>query len=175
MKIKAQILKPYTDKQRIDFIVENNHQQGYEIRETEIALEAWGYTTEEQEQKKREQIAKLSLTKREVFLALYRAKGITPEMVRGSIQDEEALIEFDYATEYYRFNPLIDIIGAQLGYTSDDLDYLFEHKELPQKEQTENYSHIGENEPEMEVTTNNDEYVNIEDINESTTDTTEQA
>lgn len=88
---------------------------------------------EEQKQKERERIAKLSLTKREVFLALYRAKGITPEMVRVSIQDEEALIEFDYATEYYRFNPLIDAIGEQLGYTPEDLDYLFINKELPEK------------------------------------------
>lgn len=58
MEIKAQLNKPYTDKQRVDFIVENNHKLGYEIRETEIALEAWGYTEEEKEQqeiKKRKQ------------------------------------------------------------------------------------------------------------------------
>jgi len=42
MEIKATLNKPYTDKQRIDFIVEENHQHGYEIRETETALEAWG-------------------------------------------------------------------------------------------------------------------------------------
>lgn len=83
----------------------------------------------------RERIGKLSLTKREVFLALFNAKGITPEQVRASITDTAALIEFDYATEYFRGNPLIDAIGAQLGYTSDDLDYLFENKVLPQKEE----------------------------------------
>lgn len=32
------------------------------------------------------------------------------------------------------------------------------------------YSHIGDNTDNMEVTTNNDEYVNIEDANENTTD-----
>ena len=47
MEIKATLNKPYTDKQRVDFIVQYNHQLGYEIRETEIALEAWGYTQEE--------------------------------------------------------------------------------------------------------------------------------
>ena len=54
MEIKAILNKPYTDKQRMDFIVEQNHQKGYEIKETETALEAWGYTEEEQAQKERE-------------------------------------------------------------------------------------------------------------------------
>lgn len=47
MEIKAELLKPYTERQRIDFIVEQNHRQGYEIRETETELQAWGYTEEE--------------------------------------------------------------------------------------------------------------------------------
>ena len=47
MEIKATLQKPYTEKERIDFIVEQNHQKGYEIRETETALEAWGYTEED--------------------------------------------------------------------------------------------------------------------------------
>ena len=47
MEIKATLNKPYTDKERIDFIVENNHRLGYEIKETEMALEAWGDTQEE--------------------------------------------------------------------------------------------------------------------------------
>lgn len=38
MEIKAILNKPYSDKQRADFIVENNHQKGYEIKETEEAL-----------------------------------------------------------------------------------------------------------------------------------------
>lgn len=47
MEIKAQLNKPYTDKQRIDFIVTYNHQQGYEIKETTTALEAWGLDSNE--------------------------------------------------------------------------------------------------------------------------------
>ena len=42
MEIKAILSKPYTEEQRMDFIVKQNHQNGYEIRETEEALEAWG-------------------------------------------------------------------------------------------------------------------------------------
>lgn len=89
---------------------------------------------EENELTQKIRISKLSLTKREVFLALYNAKGITPEEVRNQITDTKALIEFDYANEYYRGNPLIDTIGAVLGYSSDDLDYLFINKELPKNE-----------------------------------------
>ncbi len=83
------------------------------------------------EQEEREALNKLSLTKREVFLALYKDKGITPEQLKATITDPEALIEFEYATEYFRGNPLIDVLGKQLGYSSDDLDYLFTNGELP--------------------------------------------
>lgn len=48
MEIKATLEKPYTDKERMDFIVLYNHNLGYEIKETETALEAWGETDEEQ-------------------------------------------------------------------------------------------------------------------------------
>jgi hypothetical protein len=38
MEIKDKLDKPYTEKQRCDFIVKNNHQSGYEIKETDEAL-----------------------------------------------------------------------------------------------------------------------------------------
>lgn len=38
MEIKAKLNKPYTSKQRADFVVFNNHQKGYEIQETDEAL-----------------------------------------------------------------------------------------------------------------------------------------
>ena len=47
MEIKATLNKPYTEEQRIDFIIQQNRRLGYEIRETNSALEAWGYTEEE--------------------------------------------------------------------------------------------------------------------------------
>ena len=133
MEIKATLNKPYTNKQRIDFIVEQNHRQGYEIRETETELQAWGYTEEEKARKERERLNKLSLTKREVFLALYNDKGITPEAIKEYIKDPESLIEFEYANDYFRGNPLIDAIGQTLGYSTEQLDYLFEHKKFLQQ------------------------------------------
>jgi len=89
--------------------------------------EAW---EEKQAKQEAERIAKLSLTKREVFLAIYQDKGITPEQIRAQITDQGALIEFDYAEKYYRGNPLIDVLGSALGYTKEQLDYLFQEKHL---------------------------------------------
>jgi hypothetical protein len=54
MEIKATLNKPFTKEQKTDFIVCNNHQKGYDIKETDIALEAWGYTEEEEEQRKKD-------------------------------------------------------------------------------------------------------------------------
>ena len=73
-----------------------------------------------------ERIAQLSLTKREVFLALYADKGITPEQIRAELTDVAALIEFDFAERYFRGNTLIDLLGQKLGYTKQQLDTLFE-------------------------------------------------
>jgi hypothetical protein len=146
MEIKAE-LNNATEEQKLDFIVEYNHNQGYTIEqetasEEEIVdeegnittvytynLKAFGYTEEEINQQKREQISKLSLTKREVFLGLYQAKGVTPDMIKAQITDPQALIEFEYANDYYRGNPLIDAVGATLGITPKQLDKFFETKD----------------------------------------------
>lgn len=146
MEIKAE-LNNATEEQRLDFIVEHNHNQGYEIKqeiasEEEIVdeegntitvytynLKALGYTEEEFAQQERERIAQLKLTKREVFLGLFQAKGVTPDMIKAQIQDPQALIEFEYANDYYRGNPLIDTVGATLGITPEQLDKFFETKD----------------------------------------------
>ena len=88
--------------------------------------ESW---EEKQALKEKERIAKLSLTKREVFLGLYQAKGVTPDMIKAQITDPMALIEFEYANDYYRFNPLINVVGATLGITPEQLDKFFEFNE----------------------------------------------
>lgn len=82
---------------------------------------------EQAEARRQEYLSKKSLTKREVFLALYADKGIIPEQIRAQITDPAALIEFDYAERYYRGNALIDLIGQKLGYTKQQLDNLFEN------------------------------------------------
>ena len=146
MKIKAFLQKPFEENERMDFIIKYNHNMGYVINETESELQALGYTEEEIAQQEKGRIAKLSLTKREVFLGLYQAKGVTPEMIKTQITDgvnkgagspdsilesevQKALIEFEYANDYYRGNPLIDIVGATLGITPEQLDKFFETNE----------------------------------------------
>ena len=128
MEIKAILEKPCTEEQRENFIVEQNHTLGYVINESETALEALGYTEEELVQQERERIANLKLTKREVFLGLYQAKGVTPDMIKAQIADTQALIEFEYANDYYRGNPLIDIVGEALGFSVEEWDNFFKYK-----------------------------------------------
>ena len=38
MEVKAELFKPYTEEQRLDFIVEYNHNQGLRIEDTEMFL-----------------------------------------------------------------------------------------------------------------------------------------
>ena len=146
------MIKNYTDKEYADKACEANAQDKklYILVENDIGnlvIAEVGYYVcfkdnmtdgtinenweKEKEEAERQRLDMLSLTKREVFLALYRDKGITPEQLRAQIQSTEALIEFDYAELYYRGNPLINSIGALLGYTSEQLDYLFINKEFP--------------------------------------------
>lgn len=112
-----------------------NNFDKYIYQDGEIILDP--YYEEKQKQAERERIAKLSLTKREVFLGLYQAKGVTPDQIKAQITDPMALIEFEYANYYYRFNPLIDIVGNSLGITSEQLDRFFETNDyttlLPQE------------------------------------------
>lgn len=69
MEIKAKLNKPYTAKQKADFIVENNHNKGYEIKEVADGLEAWGMTQEEQEQAEEKSVKEARITELKQFLA----------------------------------------------------------------------------------------------------------
>ena len=126
----------YSDIKELPIDYEENK---YIVEDGELVLNP-NYE-EEQEQKERERIAKLSLTKREVFLGLFQAKGVTPDQIKAQITDPMALIEFEYANDYYRFNPLIDVVGNGLGITSEQLDKFFDTKDytylLPIEEPTE--------------------------------------
>lgn len=126
---KKETLSQYYDL--VQDLPEDYVDRKYIVVNNELVLNP--HYEEEQAEKEKQRIARLSLTKREVFLALYNDKNITPDMIRAQITTPESLIEFDYANDYFRGNPLINSIGGMLGYSSDDLDYLFEHKEFPPK------------------------------------------
>ena len=137
MEIKSELLKPYTDKERMAFIVEQNHKQCYEIRETETALEAWGKTDDERQEQERERLNNLSMTRGDVFEALILAKGLGKAQIRAMIEQAELdtvtkalyLNRFDEALEFYRGYPIFDMLGQALGITGEMLDKFFETKD----------------------------------------------
>lgn len=47
MIVVAELKKPCSDKERADFIVENNHHKGYQIKETETKIQALDYDDSE--------------------------------------------------------------------------------------------------------------------------------
>lgn len=125
MEIKAILNKPYTEKEKSNFIVKYNHQLGYKIEETATELQALGYTEEEIAIQEKERIAKLTCTKR-VFALMLQELGITYTMLKQLIAtNEQAQLEWDLCIELERANPLLDIMAAQLGITSEQLDGLF--------------------------------------------------
>ena len=137
MEIKAELKQPYTENERINFIVEQNHNNGYEIRETETAFEAWGYTEEEKQEQERERLDKLSMTRGDVFEALILAKGLTKLQLRSMIEQAELdditkalyLNRFDEALEFYRGYPIFDMLGEALDITPSMLDRFFDEKD----------------------------------------------
>lgn len=136
MEIKATLKKPYTEAQRMDFVVEYNHNKGYEIRETEEAIEAWGYTEEEIAQAERERIAKLFLTGADVERGIYQAKGIDFDDIVAMVTqlqpeglDIKALKIELKANNFYRGNPYVSAIGGLLGFTIGQLDKFFEYND----------------------------------------------
>lgn len=128
MEIKATLNKPYTEEQRINFIVEQNHNKGYEIRETELALQAWGYTEEEKAEQEAERVSHLKCTKR-VFILMLEQLGLDYfEQIEPLINaNRQAKLEWELCVELERNNPLLNAIGGQLGITPTQIDNLFKY------------------------------------------------
>lgn len=90
-------------------------------------------TEEEKAQEERQRLNLLNLTKADVLLALYQDKEITPEDIKTMLKDNiPALIKFDYASSYYRGDEVVNSLGLALGYTTEEMDYLFENKKFPE-------------------------------------------
>ena len=134
MEIKAELLKPYTEEARIEFIVEQNHKLGYTIEEQEDKVVALGYTEKEKNQQERERIAMLNMTGADVERAIYKVKGIDFDDILAMVKDNPAIdekalkIEFK-ANNFFRGNPYIEQVGALLGFTSEMLDKFFDTKD----------------------------------------------
>jgi hypothetical protein len=95
----------------------------------------------------RQELDQLTLTPADVERALYKAKGMDFEDLKALITqslpqvDIKGLsIEFR-AKDFYRGATaggmrLFDVVGALLGYSTEDMDYLFEHGQLPTQQET---------------------------------------
>lgn len=110
------------------------------IEETEeeyVLYEGSYITEEERQQKERERINALSMTRGDVFEALILAKGLGKAQVRAMIESADLdtttkalyLNRFDEALEFYRGYPIFDMLGESLGITSEMLDEFFETKD----------------------------------------------
>ena len=140
--------------ERLEYCLESLPQyQGLEIKETEEGYTIVNYqlvTVEEAEeierQKRRQELDQLTLTPADVERALYKAKQMDFDDLKALIS--QALPQVDIkglsiefrAKDFYRGAEangmrLFDVVGQLLGYTSDDMDYLFKHKELPEEEE----------------------------------------
>lgn len=97
---------------------------------------------ERQAQKERERLDTLTLTPADVERALYKEKQMDFEDLKALIAQQLPTVDIKglaiefRAKDFYRGAEangirLFDVVGQLLGYTSDDMDYLFEHKELP--------------------------------------------
>ena len=93
MEIKSELKQPYTDKQRMDFIVEQNHKFGFEIKETETSIEAWGKTDEEILQEKKVQRNQEILSKVKEIELMALSDLIKGNTVKDYKQVAESLLE----------------------------------------------------------------------------------
>lgn len=102
---------------------------------------------EEQAQKERQRLDALTLTPSDVERALYKAKSMDFEDLKTLIAEKiptldlkGLAIEFR-AKDFWRGATLqdgtriFDVVGTLLGYTPEDMDYLFVNKELPSTEE----------------------------------------
>lgn len=112
MEIKATLNKPYTEKERCDFIVAQNHNNGYEIRETDEALEAWGYDDAEKLEQKKAQVRGVREQYFKIYVDYYQEKPLLwaelTEQNQQYIADYRIYLK-DYpesSPDWYERNPM---------------------------------------------------------------------
>lgn len=136
--LNEDIIRIETSEEMYNAWLEDNDKVIYQ--EGEIVLNPdW---EEEQKRKERERLDALILTPSDVERALYKAKKMDFEDLKKLIAQQIPNIDIKAVSIEFRASGfwrgaefegmrLFDVVGALLGYSSDDMDYLFEHKELP--------------------------------------------
>lgn len=126
MILITKLEKPYTDEERENFIVKYNHNQGYEIKETKEALQAWSYSDEEIAEQKKKIVMMSNMTKLDFINAL-EPFGVNyyEHIVPLLNSNLEAKKQWDLCERVYRFNPLLDELAKGFGITPNQLDKIF--------------------------------------------------
>ena len=120
-----------------DLIKENPN--NYVIDDGEIREK----TEEEKQAEERTRLDALTLTPADVERALYKERQMDFEDLKALIAEQLPQVDIKgisiefRAKDFYRGAEaagmrLFDVVGALLGYTPADMDYLFENKELPE-------------------------------------------
>lgn len=81
----------------------------------------------ELEEKEKERVANLRCTKRVLALIL-KELGVSYANLQALIAtNEDAQLEWDLCVELERSNPLLDVLGAELGISSTTIDKIFKY------------------------------------------------
>lgn len=91
--------KPYTSNEREQFAVK--YMYGYELRETETALEVWDYTEEEKQQQRQDEINNLTMTPLD-FIKVLMSLGLTLEQVNAFLESHlDVKMQLTYCNSVY--------------------------------------------------------------------------
>lgn len=130
MEIKSELKKPYTDKERMNFIVEQNHKNGYTIEETDNALLAWGLSDEELEEKEQEKIDRLTMTALD-FIGVLQDFGISLEQINAYLESNlQVKMQLTYCQNVYCgvVKSLMPITLGDITITADMVEIAFKVK-----------------------------------------------
>ena len=149
MEIKATLQKPYEENEKLDFIVQYNHNLGYIIEETETELQALWHTEEELALKEKERIQALSMTRSDFFDGMIKAFGLDDEALLyalniivnnerfalSEIEKKISINNYKNALNFYRKHPLFEILSdvaiptsetSVIGIDSEQWDKFFD-------------------------------------------------
>lgn len=99
MQLIDSLTKPYTSEEREQFATK--YMYGYELRETETALEVWDFTEEEKEQQRQDEINNLTMTPLD-FIKVLMSLGLSLEQVNAFLESNlEVKMQLTYCNSVY--------------------------------------------------------------------------
>ena len=116
MRLKDTLNKPYTEEERINFILE--YQYGYTLKETEEALECWEYTEEEIAEQETAHINSLTMTALDL-ITLIRNAGVSVQEIKDYFDSH---VELDFQLKYCQ-NVYCGVVRQLLPLTIGNVEF----------------------------------------------------